>query len=203
MIELSKLRLHKSQKFPAFIALISLLGLMASIALSSEKTHLLKNPQAELFCDLNPIYSCKSVILSAQASIFGFSNELIGIAFFGGVLALAIGLLAGAKYKAWLHKLVWLGLLGSMMMVVWFFYQSVYVIGALCIYCSSVWFVTWLLFIRYSHWLLVQKLIKTPKKLAPVFNYFIKYPITIWLIGVLLFICLALNHFWYYYGSKF
>ncbi len=203
MINTKKLRLQKTQGFPIFIAIVSLLGLIVSVALSTEKTHLLKNPRSDLLCDLNPVYSCKSVILSQQASIFGFSNELLGIAFFAGILALAIGLLAGAEYKLWLHKLVWFGLLGSMASVFWFFYQSVYVIGALCIYCSSVWLITWLLFIRYSHWLLAKKLIQPSKKLTKLYNYFVKYPVTVWLFVILLFIALILNHFWYYYGNNF
>jgi uncharacterized membrane protein len=195
--------LKKAWNFPSFMAIFSSIGLLASVILSAEKTHILQNPEAELLCDINPIYSCQSVALSDQASIFGFSNELIGIAFFGGMLALALGLLAGAQYKKWLHVLAWLGLAGSMGMVVWFFYQSVYVINALCVYCSLVWFATWSLFVGYSRWLLKEKIVALPKQLQFIQKALFEYPVVIWFTLVILFATLILNHFWYYYGQYF
>lgn len=190
-------------QFPVFMAVFSSLGLVASVILSAEKVHLLQNPDAELLCNINPVYSCQSVILSDQASIFGFSNELIGIAFFGGMLALALGMLAKAKYDAWLHKLAWLGLLGSMAMVVWFFYQSVYNINALCVYCSIVWFATWTLFVGYTRWLITSKTIELPKRCKVVANGFVAYAPTVWFLLIALFATLILHHFWYYYGTYF
>lgn len=194
----------KLNKFPLFISIFSIIGLLASMTLAIEKVHLLEDPGAQLSCSINPVYSCKSVILSDQASVLGFSNEFIGIAFFGGVLALALGMLAGAKYKNWLHYLTWLGLAGSMGMVVWFFYQSVYNINALCVYCSIVWFATWTLFAGYSWWLLDRGIVKFPKSLQFLAVFADKRNIvTAWFLLIFLFAFLILNHFWYYYDKYF
>jgi uncharacterized membrane protein len=190
-------------KFPIFIILFSIIGLAASMMISIEKTHLLINPEAELSCTINPIYSCQSVILSNQASIFGFSNELIGIAFFGGMLALGLGMLANAKYNRWLHQLAWAGLLASMGVVIWFFYQSVYNINALCIYCSIVWFSTWTLFVGYTNWLITSSTINIPKKYKGLASYFVQYSQLIWLALIFVFAGLVLHHFWYFYGQYF
>ncbi len=202
-----KVKLTKFKKqlwtFPYFMLFFSIIGLVASAVISIEKTHLLKNPEASLSCSINPVYSCQSVILSDQASIFGFSNELIGIAFFGGMIALSIGMIARAKYDKWLHFLIWLGLLSSMGMVIWFFYQSVFNLSALCIYCSTVWFATWTLFVGYSRWLLTNKVFNTPKKYDIARNIFIKYAPLVWFSVILLFVVVILNHFWYYYGQYF
>lgn len=194
----------KLNKFPLFVIIFSIIGLLASTAIAIEKIHLLEDPNAQLICSINPIYSCQSVILSDQASVFGFSNELIGIAFFGGVLALGLGVLAGARYKNWLHYLTWLGLAGSMGMVVWFFYQSVYNINALCIYCSIVWFATWTLFAGYSWWLLDRGIVKLPKRLQLLAVFAAKKnTAAAWFLVIFLFAFLILNHFWYYYDQYF
>jgi len=197
-----KLKKHLWQ-FPVFIIIFSIIGLIASMILSIEKTHLLQSPDADLLCSINPVYSCQSVILSNQASILGFSNELIGIAFFGGTLALGLGMLAGARYASWLHKLTWSGLVASMGVVIWFFYQSVFTINALCIYCSTVWFATWTLFVGYSSWLITSKTIKAPKKYQNVANLFVRHALLVWSSLIVVFIALILNHFWYYYGQFF
>lgn len=200
-------RIQKIRKwvwqYPVFMAFFSLFGMVASAILSIEKEHLLKNPDAELLCSINPVYSCQNVILSDQSSVFGFSNELIGIAFFGGMLALALGMLAGAKYAKWLHGAAWFGLLGSMGMVVWFFYQSVYNINALCIYCSTVWFATWTLFVGYTRWLITSKTFIVPKKYKKLAGVFVAYAPSVWFGLIAIFAALILNHFWYYYGTYF
>ena len=192
----------KLNKFPLLIIVFSIIGLSASMMIAIEKVHLLEDPNAELSCSINPIYSCQSVITSDQASILNIPNELIGIAFFGGIMALGLAILAGAKYKAWLHKLTWLGLFGSMAVVVWFFYQSVYSIGALCIYCSIVWFSTWTIFMSYSWWLIDRKVITLPKSLdsLSIFNDK-KNVLLVWFLLIILFAFLILSHFWYYYGQ--
>ena len=206
-MKITKSILQRSAKalwtFPVFMAASSALGMIASAILSIEKTRLLENPAVELLCDINPVYSCRSVALSEQASVFGFSNELIGIAYFAGMLALALGMIAGATYKKWLHMLAWLGLGASMAIVVWFLYQSVYVINALCIYCSIVWIATWTLFVGYSRWLINANLIPIPKKARIVRTIVNDYPVALWFIGVAIAATLILSHFWYFYNSYF
>ena len=185
------------------MGLLSIVGLVPSFILAIEKIHLLEDPEAQLSCSINPVYSCQNVILSDQASVFGFSNEFIGIAFFGGFLALSLVLVSGGRFAQWLHQLAWLGLAGSMGFVIWFFYQSVYNINALCMYCSIVWFATWTLFIVYSRYLLTEKIVKPPKRYASLTRMFIHLAPVVWIGLIIVFAGLILNHFWYYYGQYF
>lgn len=190
-------------RFPVFMAVFSLMGMMAAIVISIEKIHLLEDPDAELLCSINPVYSCQSVITSEQASVLGFSNEFIGIGFFGGLLALSLVLISGGTYAKWLHKLTWLGLAGAMIFVLWFFYQSVYTIGALCVYCSIVWFATWSLFVGYTRFLLIKQIVKLPDRYKDAGAIVVRYAPSIWLGLIVLLAALILNHFWYYYGQYF
>ncbi|PJE19839.1 MAG: hypothetical protein CK431_30220, partial [Mycobacterium sp.] len=56
------------------------IGLLSSITLTVEKIELLRNPSYVPTCNINPIVSCGSVMVTKQASLLGFPNPLLGIA---------------------------------------------------------------------------------------------------------------------------
>jgi len=189
--------------FPVFLIVFGAVGLLASGAIAVEKEHLLKNPQTELICNLNPIYSCSNVFLSKQSQAFGVSNELLGIAIFAALITLGVIIFAGATMKKWLWYTYLAGMIGFMAMVVWFFGQSVYVIGSLCIFCSMVWFSAWTLTASGFAWIYDMGYLKSIKKMARPLAFMRRNIISAWLVFLLLLIGLALNHFWYYYGQYF
>ncbi len=92
-------------------------------------------------CSINPVLSCGNVMESAQASLLGFPNPVIGVAAFPLVLATGMALLAGARFARW----YWLGLQAgvtvALALISWLVFQSLYRIGALCPYCMVVWVV--------------------------------------------------------------
>ena len=191
------------EKFPLVLLVFGLIGLAASIAIAAEKEHLLKNPGTELACNINPIYSCSNVFMSEQSHILGISNEYLGIAVFGALIAVGVVLFAGARLKRWFWQLFLLGMLGSMAVVFWFFYQSVYVIGSLCIFCSIVWFSTWTITVTGFSWIVDTKQIVIKKRYEKLVSIVRKNAALIWFLLVLTFATLILHHFWYYYGQYF
>ena len=197
----SWLALNKA--FPIILIIFGLTGLLASSAINIEKVALLKDPNSELVCNINPIYSCGNVINSKQSSIFGFSNELMGIAMFSAIITVGVLVLSGSKLKPWIWKLFMLGMVGSMAFVLWFFYQSVYVIGSLCIFCSIVWFSTWTISTALFAWAYDEKIITAPAGMQKIVAIKRKYIISIWLILILTLVSLILKHFWFFYGPKF
>ncbi len=80
-------------------------------------------------CSINPVLSCGSVMITPQASVFGFPNPLIGIVSFAVVVV--TGVLAVAKVA--LPRWYWAGLaVGSLLGTVfvhWLIFQSLYRIG--------------------------------------------------------------------------
>lgn len=191
------------QKFPLVLVIFGLIGLSASIAIAAEKEHLLNNPGTDLPCNLNPIYSCSNVFMSEQSHILGVSNEYLGIAVFGALIALGVVLLAGATLKKWFWLLFLAGMAGSMAVVFWFFYQSVYVIGSLCIFCSIVWFSTWTITVVGFSWLVDTKQFTVKKQYQPILSALRSYSALIWFLLILSFATLIVRHFWYYYGQYF
>ncbi len=118
------------------------IGLAASMTLTVEKIQLLLNPAYVPTCNINPIVSCGSVMVTPQASVLGFPNPLLGLV--GFTVVIVTGVLAVAKVP--LPQWYWAGLTAGVLLgsafVHWLIFQSLYRIGALCPYCMVVWVVT-------------------------------------------------------------
>ncbi len=189
--------------FPFFLIFFGLLGMLASGAIAIEKEHLLKHPEVELICNINPVYSCSNVFMSPQSQILGVSNEYIGIAIFAVLLTVGVVVLAGAKLKNWFWYAFLAGMLGFMMMVLWFFRQSVYVIGSLCIFCSIVWFSAWAITTSGFCWMYDNGYLSGLKKYDKVLSLIRRNSVLIWFLFIVTLAGLILKHFWYYYGQYF
>jgi uncharacterized membrane protein len=125
-----------------WVLISGVIGLAASMTLTVEKIELLRNPSYVPTCNINPIVSCGSVMVTPQASVLGFPNPLLGLVAF--TVVIVSGLLAVTKTA--LPQWYWVGLLVGVLIgsvfVHWLIFQSLYRIGALCPYCMVVWVVT-------------------------------------------------------------
>ncbi|BBZ45072.1 membrane protein [Mycobacterium parmense] len=112
------------------------------MTLTVEKIKILLNPSYVPSCNLSPIVACGSVMVTPQASLFGFPNPLIGI--IGFTVVTVTGVLAVAKIglPQWYWAGLEIGVLAGAVFVHWLIFQSLYRIGALCPYCMVVWVVT-------------------------------------------------------------
>ena len=130
-----------------WILVAGVVGLAAALTLTVEKIEILINPEYVPSCSINPVLSCGSVMITPQASAFGFPNPLIGIVAFTVVLVTAVLAIAKVGLPRW----YWAGLAGGTLLGVvfihWLIFQSLYRIGALCPYCMAVWAVTIPLFV--------------------------------------------------------
>jgi len=125
-----------------YVLVAGALGLTAAITLTIEKIEILINPNYVPSCSINPVLSCGSVMITPQASAFGFPNPLIGIVAF--TVVVVTGVLA--VFKVALPRWYWGGLaIGTLFgvgFIHWLIFQSLYRIGALCPYCMVVWAIT-------------------------------------------------------------
>ncbi|GAA3480687.1 vitamin K epoxide reductase family protein [Streptomyces yanii] len=123
-----------------------IVGWLASFQLTVDDWRLLKDPAYQPPCNISPVVSCGSVMSSAQGSLFGFPNMLLGLGAFAAVTALGVAVLCGAH----LHRRLWLALdAGALLGVVfvhWLIGQSLYQLGKICPYCALVWVATIALF---------------------------------------------------------
>ncbi len=180
----------------------SVLGVLASSVILIDKIKLLENPNFVPSCSVNPIISCGSVMSSSQSHIFGFANPIIGLVSFGGLFGIGMALLAGARFKRWF----WLGLQAGAFFgigfVHWLFFQSVYRINALCIYCMIVWAVTIPIFWYTTLHNFDKGYLKTPKKLTGVVSFARRHHLDILVLWFAVLTALILEHFWYYFGPS-
>ena len=122
------------------LAVTALVGLFCSLQLLMSELKVLRDPNATLGCDLNPLIGCSDSLLAPQSHLlFGIPNSAIGMFLFGMLLALA----AVLALKGRLPKLVWIGmavgLLAGVGYIVYFLIQSITIFRALCPYCMGVW----------------------------------------------------------------
>jgi uncharacterized membrane protein len=125
-----------------WILIAGVVGLAAALTLTVEKIEILINPAYVPSCSINPVLSCGSVMVTPQASAFGFPNPLIGIVAFSVVVVTGVLAVTGVRLPRW----YWAGLAICTVVgagfVHWLIFQSLYRIGALCPYCMVVWAVT-------------------------------------------------------------
>lgn len=179
-----------------WVLIAGAIGLLSSITLTVEKIELLRNPSYVPSCNINPIVSCGSVMVTPQASLFGFPNPLLGIA--GFTVVVVTGVLAVTKVP--LPRWYWIGLaLGVLLGTVfvhWLIYQSLYRIGALCPYCMVVWAVTITLLVVVLS-VLVRPVIgdRTAVRLIFLWRWSL---VTFWFAAVFL---LIMARFWNYWST--
>lgn len=125
------------------------LGLVASFLQTTEKIQLLKYKDRALACDLSDVFSCTNVLNAWQSSVFGFPNSLMCLVFFTTFLVVGLIGLAEAGLSRRVRLAVQALSLFVLGFALWFLWQSVYNILALCILClfcfAGLLFVNWAL----------------------------------------------------------
>jgi uncharacterized membrane protein len=178
-----------------------LIGTIASLLLTIEVFDRLKNPHFVPLCNLNPVLSCTSVADSTQSHAFGFPNYFIGIAGYAVLATVGVALLAGAQFKRWFWLGVEASLIFAMAFITWLQFQTLYRIGALCIFCMVVWAITGPMFWYTTLYNLRGGHIKTPGKLQRAVAFAQRHHGDILLLWFLLIIVLILKRFWYYWST--
>ncbi len=186
---------------PWVLAIGGFIGFLASLIITIDKIELLKNPAFVPSCNLNPILSCGSVMVTPQASVFGFANSLIGIASFAVLITIGMAIFAGAQFKRWFWLGLQAGTIFGIAFVTWLQYETTFEIQALCIYCMVVWSVVIPIFVYTSLYNLAEGHIKTPKQLKGIVPFLQRNHYNVVLVWYLLIMGVLLQHFWYYWST--
>ena len=179
-----------------------IIGLIASAVLTYDKLEILKNPHFVPNCNLDPVLSCGSVMVTDQANAFGFPNPWIGLGAFAVIITVAMALFASAKFKRWFWVGLEIGMTLGLIFALWLLQQSIYSINALCPYCLAV-DVAVITMIWYTTLYLIEtKMLVLPKSWAKVTAFARRHHLDILVFVFVVIIAVILNHFWYYYGTK-
>jgi uncharacterized membrane protein len=177
------------------ILVAGVIGLAAALTLTVEKVEILINPDYVPSCSINPVLSCGSVMITPQASAFGFPNPLIGIVSFTVVLVTGVLALAKVSLPRWYWAGLATGTLLGTAFVHWLIFQSLYRIGALCPYCMVVWAVTIPLLVVVSSIALAPQNGHAVARVLYTWRWSL---VALWFTGLIL---LILVRFWNYWST--
>ncbi len=184
--------------FALLLVITGLAGLLASWVITIDKFKLLEDPGFQPGCSLNPVVACGNIMKSEQASAFGFPNPMLGLVTYAMVVAIGVGLLAGARYRRWF----WLGLNAGTLFGVgfctWLQYQSLYNINSLCLWCCLAWVATIVMFCYVTTHNIKHRIIPAPSGLRSALVEFHWVPPVLWIgiIGMLI-----LTRWWTFWTS--
>lgn len=129
----------------------SLISLIASLVLSIEAIHLAQDPTAALSCNINEVISCGKVGITWQANLFGWPNAFLGLIAEPVVITIAVASLGKVKFPRWFMLAAQIVYTIGLGFAYWLFYQSMFVINALCPWCLLVTLSTTLVFTSLTH----------------------------------------------------
>jgi uncharacterized membrane protein len=178
-----------------WVLIAGVVGLAAALTLTVEKIEILINPDYVPSCSINPVLSCGSVMITPQASAFGFPNPLIGIVSFTVVVVTGVLAVAKVRLPRWYWGGLALGTLLGVGFIHWLIFQSLYRIGALCPYCMVVWAVTVPLLV------VVASIALAPQRehgAARIIHQWRWSLVTLWFTALILMI---LMRFWTYWST--
>jgi uncharacterized membrane protein len=178
-----------------WVLVAGVLGLASALTLTIEKIEILINPDYVPTCSINPVLSCGSVMVTPQASAFGFPNPLIGIVSFTVVLVTGVLAIAKVRLPRWYWAGLATGTLLGVAFVHWLIFQSLYRIGALCPYCMVVWAVTIPLLVVVASIALQPQLEHGPARFLYQWRWSL---VALWFTALIL---LILVRFWDYWST--
>lgn len=136
--------------------IFSLVALAASFILILERIAIYQNPLHTSSCDISSVLNCGTVMRSEKyAELFGFPNPLIGLIGFALSLMVGAALFFTNSEKTFRNKplfmsLAWLGLFLAFAFISFLWFNTTFVINALCIYCMIVWVCTTVMFSKIT-----------------------------------------------------
>ena len=114
-------------------------GMGSTVAQIVERIALAENPKAHLSCNISKLISCTDVLLAPQASVFGpIPNAAIGLTMFSVFITAFFVAASKTSISRGLARGVQFLMLFMLGFVTWFMWQTAFVIGALCLYCSVI-----------------------------------------------------------------
>ncbi|TQJ92138.1 vitamin K epoxide reductase family protein [Streptomyces sp. SLBN-31] len=185
-----------SRAFAWLLIVSGALGALASFVITVDKIRLLQDPLFSPSCNLSPVLSCGSVMKSAQASVFGFPNPVLGLLAYPVVVTVGVALLSGACFPRWF----WLGLNAGTLLgaafCMWLMTQALYEIGALCLWCCLAWAATIAMFWYTTAHNLRHGILNAPRAVvAGVLEFHWVVPLT-WCLSIVMLIATRWWDYW-------
>lgn len=186
---------------PYIFILAGIIGMLASFVLTYDKIQVLTNKDYIPSCNINPIFSCGSVMKTEQASLLGVPNTVFGLIAFSMLLTFGALLAGGAKVKRWVWIGAQLAATAGLLFMHYLFFQGVYRINAICPWCFTIWMITIPVFLYTTLYNLRERNIRLPGRLSKLEPFLQKHHGDILVYWYLVIFAILLQHFWYYWST--
>jgi uncharacterized membrane protein len=196
-VQLSKFNRGVSIAFIVF----GILGIIASFALTVDKITLLQNPNFQPVCNINPVFSCTSVMNSKPADSFGIPNTIFGLIGYTAVVTTGFVMLAGGTMRRWFWLAFGVGQLLAVSFIHYLFYQSIFNLGTICLFCMLSWFSTIPIFWYALIYNLRNNHLRLPKQLQSVGAFLQSHHLEGLFTWYAIIICTIMYQFWYYWQT--
>ncbi len=117
----------------------SVVAFFAAFRLTVDKVGTFIDPTAAPSCNYSVIVQCGVNLRSWQGSLFGFPNPVLGDGGWIAVLVIGILILSGVRLSRWFWIALNVGMLGTITLIGWLIYQSIFVLATLCPWCMTTW----------------------------------------------------------------
>ena len=178
-----------------------MMGLISSFMLTIDKIHVASDPTFSPNCNLNPVLSCVSVMGSTQSEILGFPNQVIGIIAFSVIISVGVLMYFTKGFEKRLWQLLAIGVGLGFLVINWLIIQSVFVLGALCLWCMFTWAgfapLAWYSFL-YN---LERKYIVLPSRIRSWTQFILNNHLSFLLGWYVIVIGTIIIKFWYYWKT--
>lgn len=130
---------------PSWLRILTLVLALCGLAASAYLTYTHYTDTAPAGCAESGAVNCLKVTTSPQSVIFGIPVAVLGLAFYVYVVAIMSPWAWKAKDRR-IAQLRLASLVAGIGLVIYLIYAELFEIGAICLYCTSVHIITFLLF---------------------------------------------------------
>lgn len=178
---------------PLWLAIVLIVtgaaGLLAAFTLTVERIHLLEFPNEALGCDINPFVTCSGVMTTPQARIFGFPNPIIGLMAFPAVIIMGVLSIARVRMPRWVWTVFTIGVVLGIVLALWLWQQSVFVLGVICPWCFVVYMTMSAMMPTLTVWGIGSGAVPAP---APVRSFLARWGEWSWVLSLALAVTIVL-----------
>jgi len=130
---------------PVWLQLTTFVLALAGLGVSSYLTVAHFTESALLGCSESGLVNCTKVTTSPQSYVFGIPVAVLGLAFYVAAVAL-MSPWAWRSSRREVHLIRLASVLVGVGFVIYLIYAELFIIGSICLYCTSVHVITFLLF---------------------------------------------------------
>ncbi|HEX7351950.1 vitamin K epoxide reductase family protein [Brachybacterium sp.] len=184
------------QRLAGLVLLIGgLIGWISSLELQVGKEFLLANPGASLACDVNPLISCGSVMMTWQSAALGIPNMAIGLGGFAIMGLLGALMVSGTHLPSWVRWARLGGMTFAFGYVHFLAISAIFLIRALCPWCMVIWTITAPMFFVTLARTIESGDLRLPAPLGNLLRRWVVLTL-LWYLLVVVVIGVAFRHQW-------